>query len=182
MQPHETTSLAKTGAVVCLCPITEANLGDGIFDGCRWLEADGEIAIGSDSNIRISLTEELRSLDYSQRLRDSSRAALATAQKSTGRRLFEAINEGGAKAAGRNSGAIAVGKLADLVALDDSQVDLAGRKGDVLLDSFIFVGNDRMITDVWSAGRHLVKEGRHRRKEAITKRYSKVMQELGVAI
>ena len=182
MQPHETTGLAKTGAMAGLCPITEANLGDGIFDGCRWLEAGGNIAIGSDSNIRISLTEELRTLEYSQRLRDRARAALATSERSTGRRLFEAVNHGGAKAAGRDSGVIAVGKLADLVALDDQRVDLMGRRGDVLLDSFIFAGDDRLITDVWSAGRHMVQGGRHVRHDKITARFGEVMAELGAAM
>ncbi|MGI9419440.1 MAG: amidohydrolase family protein, partial [Geminicoccaceae bacterium] len=103
-------------------------------------------------------------------------------EQSTGRRLFEAINQGGAKAAGRNAGAIAVGKLADLVALDDRRIDLSGRQGDVLLDSFIFAGDDRMITDVWSAGRHMVQEGRHVRHESITTHYGKVMAELGAVI
>ena len=95
MLPEETVALARTGAVAGLCPITESNLGDGIFDGVRWLDAGGRIAIGSDSNIRIALAEELRTLDYSQRLRDRSRAALATPEHSTGRRLFEAILQGG---------------------------------------------------------------------------------------
>jgi formimidoylglutamate deiminase len=90
MLPHETEGLARSGAVAGLCPITESSLGDGIFDGVRWFEAGGAIAVGSDSNIRISLSEELRTLDHSQRLRDHSRAALASVDKSTGRRLFDA--------------------------------------------------------------------------------------------
>ena len=106
MLEHETIALAGTGAVAGLCPITESSLGDGIFDGVRWFDEGGKIAIGSDSNIKISLAEELRTLDYSQRLRDRSRAALATPEKSTGRRLFDAMCEGGAQAAKRNSGVI----------------------------------------------------------------------------
>ena len=84
MLPEETLGLARTGAVAGLCPITESSLGDGIFDGVRYLEAGGRFGVGSDSNIRISLSEELRTLEYSQRLRDKSRAAVATPQKSTG--------------------------------------------------------------------------------------------------
>ena len=179
MQEHETLGLAKTGAVAGLCPITESSLGDGIFDGVRWLNADGKIAVGSDSNIKISLAEELRVLDYSQRLRDHSRAALATSEKSTGRRLFDAVCEGGAQAAKRNSGRIETGCWADLMALDNSHVDFIGRDGDILLDSFIFAGAERTVTDVWSAGRHLVHEGRHIKRDAIVGRYAKVMQELG---
>ena len=78
MEPHETEALARSGATAGLCPITESSLGDGIFDGVRWLSAGGRIAVGSDSNIRIALSEELRTLEYSQRLRDRSRATLAT--------------------------------------------------------------------------------------------------------
>ena len=87
MLPHEVKELAATQAIVGLCPITEANLGDGIFDGLNWLNNGGSLAIGSDSNIRISLSEEIRALEYSQRLRDKSRASLATEDKSTARRF-----------------------------------------------------------------------------------------------
>ncbi|OSQ49010.1 formimidoylglutamate deiminase [Thalassospira alkalitolerans] len=178
MDEHETVNLAKTGAVAGLCPITESSLGDGIFDGVRYLGAGGTIGIGSDSNIRISLSEELRTLDYSQRLRDKSRAALATPEQSTGRRLFEAAAKGGAQAAGRNSGRIEVGALADLMALDGTAVDLIGRTGDTILDTYIFAGDDRMVRDVWSAGRHVVTEGRHIAHDAIAGRYRKVMEQL----
>ncbi|KGF67921.1 N-formimino-L-glutamate deiminase [Hoeflea sp. BAL378] len=182
MLPHETEGLARSGAVAGLCPITESSLGDGIFDGVRWLKNGGAIAVGSDSNIRISLTEELRTLDHSQRLRDHSRAALATPEKSTGRRLFDAVTAGGASVAGRDTGAIAVGKLADLMALDAQSVDLAGRSGDTLIDCLVFAGDDRMISDVWSAGRHMVTSGRHVKREAIVSAYAKAMRELGEAI
>lgn len=179
MLPHETIGLAKTKAIAGLCPITESSLGDGIFDGVRWLENGGRLAIGSDSNIRISLAEELRTLDYSQRLRDHSRAALATPDKSTGRRLFDEILHGGALAAGRNCGRIAPGTLADLMVLDKTAVDLDGRRGDTILDSLIFAGSDQMITDVWSAGRHVVKEGQHIDHAAIVERYRRALRDLG---
>ncbi|WP_339862310.1 formimidoylglutamate deiminase [Thalassospira alkalitolerans] len=182
MDEHETVNLAKTGAVAGLCPITESSLGDGIFDGVRYLGAGGTIGIGSDSNIRISLSEELRTLDYSQRLRDKSRAALATPEHSTGRRLFEAAAKGGAQAAGRNSGRIEVGALADLMALDGTAVDLIGRTGDTILDTYIFAGDDRMVRDVWSAGRHVVTEGRHIAHDAIAGRYRKVMEQLKASV
>ncbi|WP_075998166.1 formimidoylglutamate deiminase [Salaquimonas pukyongi] len=182
MKPDETAGLARSGAVAGLCPITESSLGDGVFDGVRWFENAGSIAIGSDSNIRISLSEELRTLEYSQRLRDHSRAALATPEKSTGRHLLEAMNTGGATAAGRNCGAIAKGMLADLFALDAKSIHLAGRQGDAILDSFIFAGDDRMISDVWSAGRHMVQAGQHVNRGAIVRRYLHTMEEIGGAI
>ena len=182
MQAEETERLALTGAVAGICPVTEASLGDGIFNATGWLGAGGALAIGSDSNIRISLTEELRALEYSQRLRDHSRAALAAPPQSTGRHLFELVNQGAAIAAGRNSGEIREGVLADLVALDDESTCLDSRSGDALLDSYIFAGDDRLVTDVWSAGRHLVQNGRHRDHDQITGRYREIMRELGDAI
>lgn len=182
MEEHETLELAKTGAVAGLCPITESSLGDGIFDGVRYLNAGGVIGVGSDSNIRISLSEELRTLEYSQRLRDNSRAALATEQKSTARRIYDAAAKGGAQAAGRDAGRIEVGALADLMALDGSAVDLIGRTGDTILDTYIFAGDDRMVRDVWSAGRHVVTGGRHIAHDAIISRYRKVMEQLKEAV
>lgn len=178
MEPHETAGLARSGAVAGLCPSTEGNLGDGTFDGVRWFENQGRIGLGSDSNIRISLAEELRLLDYSQRLRDHSRAALATPEHSTGRRLLEAAALGGALACGRNAGRIEVGRLADLLALDGTAIDLEGRSGDTAVDCFAFAGDNRMVADVWSAGRHMVQGGRHLHREAIHERYRAVRREL----
>lgn len=180
MQPAETLALAATGAVAGLCPITEANLGDGIFDGLRWLGAGGRFGVGSDSNVQISLTGELRMLEYSQRLANKGRAMFATADKSTGRVLFEGAVQGGAQAGGRQSGGrqsggIRVGDWADLLALDMSAVDLEGRQGDDILDALIFAGDDRMVRDVWSAGRHRVTEGRHVARDAIEAGYRRVM-------
>ncbi len=178
MLPHETAALAASGAVAGLCPITESSLGDGIFDGVNYMEGSGRIGIGSDSNIRISLSEELRTLDYSQRLRDHSRAALATTEKSTARRLYDEVLHGGALAAGRQSGCIAAGQWADLMSLDDQHPDMEGLTGDSLLDTFVFAGDDRMVTDVWSAGRHQVRGGRHVAREPIVSRYRQVMRKL----
>ncbi|PZQ99997.1 MAG: formimidoylglutamate deiminase [Cereibacter sphaeroides] len=182
MEPVETEALAATGAVAGLCPITEANLGDGIFDGVRYQAAGGRWGIGSDSNLRISLSEELRLLEYSQRFRDKGRAVLASVEKSTGRTLYEASLIGGAQAAGRASGAIRVGDWADLLALDMGAVDLEGRRGDAILDAWIFAGDDRMVSEVWSAGRHIVTAGRHPAREVITARYRAVMAGLGDAL
>jgi formimidoylglutamate deiminase len=171
MTPHETEALAKSGAVAGLCPLTEASLGDGIFAGTGWMAAGGAISLGSDSNIRISLAEELRQLDTTQRLRDHSRAALATATRSTGRRLLEAVAAGGARAAGRGTGAIESGRWADLLALDTAHPDLEGLVGDTILDAFAFAGASDMVADVWAAGRHMVRGGRHIRREAILAGY-----------
>lgn len=182
MTDAETRALARTGAVAGLCPITEGNLGDGIFNGTTWLEAGGRFGVGSDSNVRISLSEELRQLEYSQRLRDRSRAALATREKSAGRVLLEGAARGGAQAAGREAGAIAAGKLADLMALDTAHITLEGRAGDLAIDSWVFAGDDNMVTDVWAAGRHEVQGGRHIDHDAITGRYRATIRRLGTRL
>ena len=161
MTEDETRRLAQTGAVAGLCPITESSLGDGIFNGTQWAEAGGKLGFGSDSNIRISLTEELRTLEYSQRLRDRARAIYATRASSTGRVIYEAGLAGGAAAAGRETGAIAPGLWADLCAVDLANPVMEGRAGDTLLDSLIFAGHDGLVRDVWAAGRHVVRDGQH---------------------
>lgn len=178
MEPAETEALARSGAVAGLCPITESSLGDGIFDGRRFLDAGGVFGVGSDSNIRIALSEELRTLEYSQRLRDRARAVLAEQKRSTGRVLLEGVARGGAQAAGRQAGALAPGLWADILALDGEAIDLAARHGDTILDSFIFAGDDRMVTDVWAAGRHVVKGGRHIARDRIAGRYAQVVAHL----
>ena len=182
MQPWETTGLAASGAIAGLCPITEANLGDGIFDGVRFLQAGGQFGVGSDSNLRISLSEELRSLEYSQRLAHRGRAMLAEPSRSTGRVLYQGACEGGAIAAGRASGAIAVGMWADLLALDCTSPDMAASAGDTLLDTYIFAGDDRMVADVWSAGRHIVTAGRHVARDGVVAGYQRVITRLRAQI
>ena len=178
MTPAETEVLAQSGAVAGLCPITEANLGDGIFDGQRFLIAGGRFGVGSDSNVRITLSEELRLLEYSQRLGLKGRAVLAEPGSSTGRVLYEGACRGGAQAAGRGLGCIEVGQWADLLALDCSGPDLAVSEGDTILDTYIFAGDDRMVSAVWSAGRPIVQGGRHVARDGIIARYRSAMARL----
>ncbi|MBL4626452.1 MAG: formimidoylglutamate deiminase [Roseicyclus sp.] len=182
MTPDETTRLAQTGAVAGLCPITESSLGDGIFDGVRWLGAGGAFAVGSDSNIRISLSEELRTLDYSQRLRDGTRAALASADRSTGRRIYDGILNGGAQATQRNSGRLEPGCWADMLTLDTDSEHMWGREGDSALDAWIFAGDDRLVSNVWSAGRHMVKNGYHVGRAEIVAGYKRTIDALKDAL
>lgn len=179
MTEAETVALARSGAVAGLCPITESSLGDGIFNGTTYLGAGGAVGFGSDSNIHIALFDEMKTLEYSQRLRDLSRAALATQERSTGRVLFDAAAKGGAQAGGRDSGRIEVGALADLMALDDDNEWLCNRQGDAALDSLVFGGGGgACIRDVWSAGRHVVRDGRHIRRDGIVERYKQTMNRL----
>lgn len=178
MTEDETRRLAATGAVAGLCPITEASLGDGIFNGTIWREAGGRLGFGSDSNIRISLSEELRGLEYSQRLRDRGRAILAEPGRSTGRVLYEAGLEGGALAAGRDTGAIAAGMWGDLLAVGMDNPVMVGRRGDAALDSLIFAGGDGLASEVWAAGRHVVTNGRHIARDRIAADYMACIRRL----
>jgi len=171
MTDAETLGMAASGAVAGLCPITEGNLGDGIFNGADFLKAGGAFGIGSDSNVRISLTEELRLLEYSQRFRDRSRVVLSGATGSAGRTLYEGACRGGAQAVGRGSGVIEVGAWADMVSIDNSHIAVDGLSGDRLLDAWLFSGDDTLVRDVWSAGRHVVKDGRHIDHDGIVERY-----------
>jgi formimidoylglutamate deiminase len=168
MTGAETLRLAATGAVAGLCPVTESSLGDGIFPARAYLAAGGRIGLGTDSNIDIGLAGELRTLEYSQRLAHRERAVLAD-HRSTGRRLWEEASTGGAQALGRASGAIAPGLWADLVALDDSDGEHAISQPDQHVDAFAFAGG--RISDVWSAGRHVVTAGRHHARDGILARY-----------
>lgn len=180
MTPDETRRLARSGAVAGLCPITESSLGDGIFNGTEFLDAGGTVGFGSDSNVHISLFDELKTLEYSQRLRDRSRAVLARPGVSTGRVLLDQAARGGAQAAGRASGAIAVGMQADILGLATDNHWICKRTGDAALDSLIFGGHGQdCITDVWSAGRHVIKEGRHSKRDAIIGTFKAAIAELG---
>ncbi|KAJ02197.1 formimidoylglutamate deiminase [Sulfitobacter mediterraneus] len=178
MTQAETRGLAATGAVAGLCPLTESSLGDGIFNGVTWSDAKGVWGVGSDSNILISLAQELRTLEYSQRLSTLNRAVMATEDRSTGRVLFDGACRGGAQAAGRKSGAIEMGAWADLMALDGDATDLIGREGDNVLDTWIFAGTDTRVTDVWAAGRHMVQDGMHIARTEITNAYRETLHRL----
>lgn len=171
MTAQESARLAASGAVAGLCPITEANLGDGIFDAPRFLDAGGRFGIGSDSNVRIALGEELRTMEYGQRLRDRKRNRLGPTGSSTGRHIFNGARQGGAQALAQETGALAVGKRADIVLLDDTHPVLAGRSGDAIIDAMVFGGGDGLVCDVIAGGRHVVADGRHVQREAIAARY-----------
>ncbi|MEZ5929020.1 MAG: formimidoylglutamate deiminase [Parvularculaceae bacterium] len=171
MTEAETAGLARRGAVAGVCPVTEGNLGDGVFNGAAYLEAGGKLGFGTDSNISISLADELRLLEYTQRVTHKSRNVMCRGEWSAGRTLYELALEGGAAALSRASGAIAPGRWADLVTLDPSKVSLLSGEGDRILDGFVFAGGERAISDVWSGGRHIVKDGVHVRRDEIESRF-----------
>jgi len=178
MTEEETRAMAASGAVAGLCPVTEANLGDGPFNGPTYLAAGGAFGVGSDSNVLISLTEELRILEYSQRLRDLSRNVLVVGEGSVGQALYCGAAKGGAQALGRDAGEIALGKLADLVAIDGQSPALCALRPEQFLDGLVFAAKDHLVTDLWSAGRHKVQNGRHVKRDKIIASYRKAMTEL----
>ncbi|MBZ9959969.1 MULTISPECIES: formimidoylglutamate deiminase [unclassified Mesorhizobium] len=177
MTDAETMAMAKSGAIAGLCPITEANLGDGIFAAPLFAQHGGRFGVGSDSNVLIGLPDELRQLEYSQRLAHRARNVLAVAGGSTGRALFDAALDGGSVALGAGASRIAIGASADLVSLDHSQASLAGKTGDAILDAWIFA-NGTKVDCVWVHGQKQVSGGRHARRDAIAACFRNVMTAL----
>jgi formiminoglutamate deiminase len=176
----ETRRIAESGSVVGLCPITEANLGDGIFPAQEYVARGGLFGVGSDSQIEIDGPGELRQLEYSQRLIHRARNVLSSVStQSTGRFLYERALAGGAQALGRNTGAIAPGSLADIVVLDQHNPSLAHLSGDRWIDAYIFTRPQRAIRDVFVAGDHVVAGGKHRFRERAEKRFKNAMVRLG---
>jgi formimidoylglutamate deiminase len=177
MTEAETKAMAKAGPVAGLCPITEANLGDGTFPGRRFAAKGGRYGIGSDSNVLIGVADELRQLEYSQRLARQARNVLAKPGQSNGRALFDAAVAGGNVALGAGDGGLAEGAAANFVSLDPTHPSLAGKTGDAILDAWIFANGAR-VDNVWVRGKKLVEAGRHVRRDAIAKRFRKAMMEL----
>jgi formiminoglutamate deiminase len=206
MTADETDRVARSGAVAGLCPITEANLGDGIFRATEFIQAGGRIAIGSDSNVRIAANEELRTLEYGQRLRHRRRNCLGAPGASTGRAVYEAARLGGVQALRRRaerdqtprdqappqapsiasggdargltpSSGLAAGQTADIVVLDENNPALAGRSDDAALDAWIFAAG-QAVRHVFAAGRPVVIDGRHIHGERIRARYAAVVTRL----
>jgi formimidoylglutamate deiminase len=178
MIPEETQNVAKSGAVVGLCPITEANLGDGVFDGSGLLSSGGKYGIGSDSNVFIALTEELRLLEYSQRFVRKERNVMTSNSGSVGRALYNEALVGGAQALGRKSGSLSPGNWADIVSLDAEALSLWGCSDDEFLDRWIFTSDDSLVCEVWSAGRQMVAHGQHIHHKEIEQRYRTVIQQI----
>ncbi len=145
LDDSELAAVANSNAVVGLCPTTEANLGDGIFRGSDFLNANGRISIGSDSHCSVDFSDELRTLEYGQRLQSRQRAILGTAEKSVGRTLFEQATRNGGRAIGVKTGVIAVGYRADFMLIDQHHPAIAAASGDALLDRLIFCHTDDPI-------------------------------------
>ncbi len=174
MTEDETRRMARTRAIAGLCPITEANLGDGTFSAPLFLSEGGRYGIGSDSNILISISEELRQLEYSERLALRARNVIATTGGSTGQALFEHALAGGGAALKAPAGLVA-GNNADILSLDANSVPYLSK--DRLIDHWIFAGGIT-LDSVWVLGKKQVENGRHKRREQIDRRFAAAMTEL----
>ncbi|MGR1217611.1 formimidoylglutamate deiminase [Metapseudomonas otitidis] len=176
-EADEVQAMARSGAVAGLCLTTEANLGDGIFPAVDFLAQGGRLGIGSDSHVSVSVVEELRWLEYGQRLRDQRRNRLyRPEQPQVGRTLFDAALAGGAQALGQPVGALAVGSRADWIVLDGTDPYLATAEGDALLNRWLFAGGDRQVRDVMVGGRWVVRNGHHPAEEATAWAFAEVLR------
>ncbi|MGY4531510.1 formimidoylglutamate deiminase [Pseudomonas sp. TE3786] len=175
--PDEVRQMAASQAVAGLCLTTEANLGDGVFPAVDYLAQGGRLGIGSDSHVSVSVAEELRWLEYGQRLRDQKRNRLYRSdQPMIGRTLYDAALAGGAQALGQPIGELTVGKRADFVVLDGSDPYIACAEGDAILNRWLFAGGDRQVRDVLVAGQWLVRDGRHRDEQVSAQAFAGVLK------
>ncbi len=167
----ELTAAAALGVVAGICPTTEADLGDGCFASAGWLGAGGQLAIGSDSNVRICPAEELRLLEYNARMRSGQRNVLHARGQSCGRFLYQHAALAGGRALGQAIGALQPGFRADLVELDTRNELLADREPDAMMDSWVFAGDSGMIRSVWVAGRRVIENGRHALEDRLRREF-----------
>lgn len=175
MRDTETLRMAKSGAIAGLCPVTEANLGDGTFNATVFEANGGRFGVGSDSNVLIGIGDELRQYEYSQRLLHRARNVLAKNEGSTGRALFDGALVGGHIAMGCQGDGLKPGASADFVSLDVERLPHA--KGDAVLDGWIFAGRAR-ASDVWVRGVKQVEGGHHRLRDAAERAFQRVIGEL----
>jgi formimidoylglutamate deiminase len=178
MTSEEAAALARSGATAGLCPTTEGNLGDGIFPLLAYRAAGGRYGIGGDSHVSRDPAEELRLLEYVQRLTARRRNLVVGGRsQAVGTTLWLEAAAGG-KVLGRNMGAIAPGLRADLVVLDGNHPDLAGRSGDAIANAFVFSGATNLVRDVMVGGAWAVREGLHPQEEQASNAYKRTVAEL----
>jgi formimidoylglutamate deiminase len=178
LDDRERALLAASGAVAGLCPTTEANLGDGLFALAPYLAAGGRFGVGSDSHVSQSPVEELRWLEYGQRLLHQRRNVAVGAQPQVGEFLWRAALAGGAQACARPVGALKPGLRADLLVLDETHPNLLDAAADDVLNRLVFCGNDNLVKNVLVGGRWTVRERRHAAQDDIARRYADTLAHL----
>ncbi|MXP55988.1 formimidoylglutamate deiminase [Pantoea sp. Seng] len=178
LDDSEIQRMAASGAIAGLCPTTEANLGDGIFPAVEYIAQGGRWGIGSDSHVSLSAQEELRWLEYGQRLRDRRRNRITLPhQPSVGDLLWQQAAQGGAQACAINTGELAVGKRADWLVLENDAF-LGSVSSASLLNRWLFGGSQSQIRDVFVAGNQVISEGHHPAEEAAAARFAQAMSAL----
>jgi len=176
---QEQKGIVASKAIAGICPTTEANLGDGIFPTTEFLALKGTFAIGSDSHISVNPIEELRWLEYAQRLTKQQRAILASPEvASVGQNLWHKAAMGGAQSTNSNTGALSVGKQADLLVLDEKQTSLFANNNDHLLDSVIFASQKNTVQDVMVNGHWVIQNGEHKQAQSSADNFAKLLQKL----
>jgi len=182
VDPHEQKLLAQSGAIVGLCPTTEANLGDGIFPAAELMANNGFLGVGSDSQVCTSPAEELRLLEYSQRFSLRRRTVLVPDDAgSNGRALTTAATIGGNRARGERLAGLQPGARGDLVEIGSDHVEFAGRSPDQILDTWIFSGPDNPVQNVVAGGRHVVHDGVHPSMESASRAYRDMVNALDLS-
>ncbi|GLX78225.1 formimidoylglutamate deiminase [Thalassotalea insulae] len=175
----ERQGIATSGAIAGICPTTEANLGDGVFPTTEYLAEQGTFAIGSDSHISVNPIEELRWLEYAQRLTRQQRAVLANSEElSVGRNLWQRAALGGAQSTNTNVGELTVGKQADLLVLDQNQLSLFAHSEQHLLDSLVFATQSNAIDKVMVNGQWVITDGKHSEEESVSQAFAKLLAKL----
>lgn len=178
LDDREVEDAARSGAVAGLCPTTEADLGDGLFRLADWLRADGALAVGSDSNVRVSAFEELRWLEYGGRLATGRRNVMARKDQACGRAAWQKAAQNGANALAQPAGQLAPGCRADLVELDRDHPLLVGLSGDELLQAAVFGAGRSCVRSAWVGGDCLVENGEHRNEAELHRRFVQALEEL----
>lgn len=176
---NERQGMITSGAIAGICPTTEANLGDGIFPTAEFIGEQGTWAIGSDSHISVNPVEELRWLEYAQRLTKQQRAVLATPQTSSvGQYLWQAAAKGGAQSTASNTGELAVGKQADLLVLDETKLSVYANGAKYCLDSLVFATHSNAVVDVMVNGQWVVTDGKHPNEQSTHEKFSALLARL----
>lgn len=176
---EETRRLAASSAVAGICPTTEANLGDGIFPTPEYMVNGGKIALGSDSHIAVNVADEIRTLEYGQRLTSHQRAVLVSEENSSvGQNVYVHAAKYGADTVGQNIGQLAVGKRADLIVLDETHPSLYAKPEKFILDAAIFACNSMPVKNVMVAGEWVINDGKHTDEVKITDDYRRVVERL----
>ena len=179
LNDDEIKNLANSNGIVGICPTTEANLGDGIFPASQFLNENGNFAIGSDSHIAINVSDELKTLEYGQRLTQYQRAVLTGENcNSVGQYLYCKAAQDGAKAISQNVGSIEIGKRADLIVLNNQHPSLFNKSDSFILDAAIFASSQLPVKDVFVAGKQMIASGQHSLDETLLKNYQSVVERI----